>query len=120
MGTTPLADDTPESVTIENGSVAMLTVTVTGEAVSVTVTVDAPAPPPHSDSLLRQCQSDLDLMVLAQADNSGDASHDVDRTGTHSARTVPTARAIRKTATFERCIVGDSGRLEKRLTKMDC
>lgn len=38
-GTTVL---TPESVLIENGTVAMLTVTVTGDTVSVIVTVDAP------------------------------------------------------------------------------
>ena len=66
MGITALTDDNPESATIENGSVAMLTVTVTGETVSVMVIV-APPLPPHSESVLRPCQPDLDLLVLAQA-----------------------------------------------------
>ena len=62
-GTTALTDDGPESVTIEKGSVAMLTVTVTGETVSVIVIVAVPPPTPHADSVLRQCQSNLDLLV---------------------------------------------------------
>lgn len=108
-GTTASTDDGPESVTIEDGSVAMLTVTVTRETVSVIVTVDAPPPPPHSASVLGQCQSDHDLLPFAQAVySSRDASHDVDGIGTHSASTAPTARAVIKTATFERCMVGDS------------
>ena len=79
MGTTALTDDGPELLTIENGSVAMLTVTVTGETVSVIVTVDAPPPSPHSVSVLGQCQSDLDLLPLAQAVHSRrDASQDGD------------------------------------------